>query len=276
MKSFIKLLRSLKVAKDDNMEAFIGTSGWFYDWNPELNFDWYIKNSGLNAIELNASFYRFPFQNQIKSWVRKTQEINPELRWAIKVNRAITHTFKFNERAFELWKRFEELFKPLEKNIDFYLFQLPPSLTSKFSSKLEEFIKKTELKEKFALEVRNLDWFKEECIEWARKLKITWVSVDSPDFPLDVYCTNEIVYERMHGRGAWYSHYYTDKELKEVKEKILKVEPKKVYVFFNNNHAMLENAQRMLELLTQGKISRKENKKLKLKSQLYSFLKNKI
>ena len=235
------------------MKVFIGTSGWFYDWNPD-GFDWYIKNSGLNATELNASFYHFPFPNQVKAWANKTKKINPSLRWSIKVNRLITHVFKFNEKAFELWKRFEDLFKPLEKNIDFYLFQLPPSLTSKFSSKLEEFIKKTNLKEKFALEVRNLDWFKEECIEWAKKLKITWVSVDSPDFPLEVYCTNGIVYERMHGRTAWYSHYYTDKELEEVKEKILRTNSRKVYVFFNNNHAMLENAQRMFELLISEEI----------------------
>ncbi|MEM5834387.1 MAG: DUF72 domain-containing protein [Candidatus Aenigmatarchaeota archaeon] len=258
------------------MEVFVGTSGWFYSWNPELSFDWYIKNSNLNAIELNASFYRFPFPNQVKSWAKKTREINPEFRWAVKVNKTVTHTYKFNEKAFELWKRFKDLFKPLEKNIEFYLFQLPPSLTSKFSSKLEEFIKKTNLKERFALEVRNSDWFKEEWIEWARKLKITWVSVDSPDFPLEVYSSNKTVYERMHGRTAWYSHYYTDKELDEVKEKILSLNPEKVFVAFNNNHAMLENAQRMFELLTQGKISRKEDKKLKFKSHLYSFLKNKI
>ncbi|MEM5782631.1 MAG: DUF72 domain-containing protein [Candidatus Aenigmatarchaeota archaeon] len=254
------------------MEVYVGTSGWAYSWNPD-GFDWYIKNSNLNAIELNASFYRFPFPNQINSWAKKTQEINPKMRWSLKVNRLITHVFKFNERALELWKKFQNLFKPLEKSIDFYLFQLPPTLTSKFSSKLEEFIKKTNLKEKFALEVRNLDWFKEEWVEWAKKLKITWVSVDSPDFPLEVYSSNKIVYERMHGRTAWYSHYYTNKELEEVKEKILRVNPKKVYVFFNNNHAMLENAQRMFELLTQGKISRKESKKLKLKSEFYSLLK---
>ncbi|MCS7106217.1 MAG: DUF72 domain-containing protein [Candidatus Aenigmarchaeota archaeon] len=258
------------------MEVFVGTSGWFYDWNPDLSFDWYVKNSGLNAIELNASFYRFPFPNQVKAWVKKTEEIKPELKWAIKVNKAITHTFKFNQRAFELWERFAGLFKPLEEKIEFYLFQLPPSFTPKFSSRLEKFIRKTGLEERFALEVRNLEWFKEEWVEWAKKLKITWVSVDSPDFPLEVYSSNKIVYQRMHGRTAWYSHYYTDKELKEVKEKILDLKPKKVFVAFNNNHAMLENAQRMLELLIQGKITRKENGKLKLKSKLYSFLKKKI
>jgi len=229
------------------MKVYVGTSGWMYSWNPD-GFDWFIKNSGLNAIELNASFYRFPFPNQVKSWKRKTEQFNPSLRWSIKVNRLITHVFKFSERTLSTWKKFENLFKPLSEHVDFFLFQLPPSLTSKFAPKLERFIKKVKLNEKFALEVRNMSWFDEKWIEWASKFGITWVSVDAPDFPLEVYSSNGIVYERMHGRFAWYSHYYTDEELKEVEEKILKIKPRKVYVFFNNDHAMLENARRMLGL----------------------------
>jgi uncharacterized protein YecE (DUF72 family) len=108
---------------------------------------------------------------------------------------------------------------------------------------------KTGLSQRFALEVRNMKLFDKNYIEWASRLNITWVSVDSPDFPLEVYNTNGIVYLRMHGRTAWYSHYYTDEELEEVAQKIMKTNPEKVYVFFNNNHAMLENARRMLQIM---------------------------
>jgi len=235
------------------VEFFVGTSGWYYYLNPDGNFDWFVKNSGLNAIELNASFYRFPFPNMVKSWANKTKKFNPNLRWSIKVNRLITHTFKFNERASQLWKRFENLFKPLSQNIDFYLFQLPPSLTPGFSSKLEDFIIKTGLKEMFALEVRNIEWYERKWVDWASSLGITWVSVDSPDFPLDVFNTNSLVYERMHGRTEWYSHLYSDEELKEVVKKILGVKPKKAYVFFNNDHAMLVNSRRMLGMFEETK-----------------------
>ena len=228
------------------MKVFVGTSGWYYSWNKDLNFDWFIKNSGLNSVELNASFYRFPFPNQVKSWANKGKQ----LRWSIKVNKLITHIFKFSQRAFETWRRFESLFKPLEKNIDFYLFQLPPSLIPTFSKKLEFFIEKTNLNERFALEFRNIDWFKKEWVDWASNLKITLVSVDCPDFPRDILNSNNIIYERMHGRYAWYSHYYSDEELEEVAEKIEKIKPDKVYIHFNNNHAMLENAQRMLKILS--------------------------
>ncbi len=113
------------------MEIFVGTSGWSYDWNIDGTLSWYVKNSGLNCIELNASFYRFPFPNQVKSWTLKGRD----LRWIIKVNQLITHKFKFNDKAFSLWKKFENLFKPMDDTIDFYLFQLPPSLSPNYSTK---------------------------------------------------------------------------------------------------------------------------------------------
>lgn len=216
-----------------------------YNWNEKQNLDWYVENSGLNAVELNASFYRFPYPNNVKSWATKGKR----LRWSIKVHRLITHTFRFSDKALGPWKRFEELFKPLEPNIVFYLFQLPPFITTSLAPRIEEFIKKTELNQKFALEVRNLTWFARKWVEWASRLGITWVSVDCPDLPLDVINTNGIVYERMHGRHGWYTHYYADEELKEVADKILEAKPEKACIFFNNNHAMLDNSRTMLEIL---------------------------
>ena len=227
------------------MKIYVGTSGFMYSWNLEQSLDWYLENSGLNALELNASFYRFQFPSQVKGWARK----GTSLRWAIKVNRLVTHIFKFSDRAVSTWKKFERLFGPMDELIDFYLFQLPPQLTPKAADNLEKFIRATKLNERFALEVRNIAWFKPEWVEWANKLGITWVSVDSPDFPLDIYNTSGLVYERMHGRTGWYSHYYTDDELREVVSGIKAVKPSAIYVFFNNDHDMLENARRMFENL---------------------------
>lgn len=227
------------------MEIYIGTSGWLYSWNPKLNFDWYMEYSGLNSVELNASFYRFPFPNQVKGWCRKGKS----LRWIVKVNRLITHTFKFNDKALNLWEKFKALFEPLDGNIDFYLFQLPPSMKSNFMFRLEGFIRKTNLDGRFALEVRNMDWFRYECINWAEKLGITWVSVDCPDLPSNIYCVNGIVYERMHGRSDWYSHDYSEDELLEIAKGIIELNPKKVYIMFNNDHAMLSNARTMKRIL---------------------------
>ncbi|MCW1301399.1 MAG: DUF72 domain-containing protein [Candidatus Nanoarchaeia archaeon] len=231
----------------NSFQIFVGTSGWAYGWNPD-GFDWYLQNSKLNAVELNSSFYRFPFPSQVKGWSRKGKE----LRWSIKVNRLISHVFKFSERAFSTWRKFQKLFEPMELLIDFYLFQLPPNMGINTLHKVEKFIRQTKLSEKFALEARNKNWFQEEILRWAENLGITFVSVDAPiytELPREIYCTNGIVYLRMHGRTDWYMHDYSDKELKEVAKKLAKSGAKKIYVFFNNDHAMLTNAQAMLKLL---------------------------
>jgi len=228
------------------MEFYVGTSGWMYFWNEGGSLDWYIKNSGLNAVELNASFYRFPSPNTVKSWSIKGKN----LRWAVKVSRLITHVFRFNERALEGWRRFKDLFTCMDHLIDFYLFQLPPSTKTSSISRIEEFISEVRLGSKFALEPRNISWFSEDTVKWASKFGITLVSVDCPDLPLEIFNINGIVYLRMHGRTAWYSHHYTIEELEEVKKKILGVKPEKIYVFFNNDAGMLRNAQQMLRMLT--------------------------
>ncbi|WXG44128.1 MAG: DUF72 domain-containing protein [Promethearchaeati archaeon SRVP18_Atabeyarchaeia-1] len=227
------------------MKVFVGTSGWMYSWNRGNNLDWYIENSGLNSVELNMSYYRFPFPSQVKSWATK----GAKLRWAIKASRFITHLFKFSDKGFSSWQKFADLFSPMDVNIDFYLFQIPPSMKPSIAPKLEEFVKKTKLAERFALEVRNINWFSERWIDWATKLGLTWVSIDSPDFPLEVYNTSGSVYERIHGRRSWYSHNYSDRELEEIAGKIRAKKPKRVHVFFNNDTNMRENAVRMLEIL---------------------------
>ncbi len=227
-------------------EIYVGTSGWVYDWNQWANFDWYVKFSGLNAVELNASFYRFPFPSMIRSWTRKGRG----LRWAVKVHRSITHLRKLSEPALNTWEKFRKLFEPLDEYIDFYLFQMPPSFskTRENMARVIEFYKATGLGSRFAIEFRHHTWFNQDTISWASKYGFTLVSIDAP-IGKWIVSSNGIVYLRMHGRTAWYMHYYEDNELEEIARDIIDLMPEKIYVFFNNNHYMLENARRMKELL---------------------------
>jgi len=74
------------------------------------------------------------------------------------------------------------------------------------------------------------------------------VSVDAPD--LSFYArSGDSVYLRMHGRTAWYAHTYSDGELEEVAGRLRSLGGSRAYVFFNNDHAMLENARDMLKKL---------------------------
>lgn len=225
------------------MDAFVGTSGWYYEWNKKKNLEWFVENSGLNSVELNASFYRFPFPNNIKGWSTR----GAGLRWSVKVHRSITHWRQFSESALETWDRFRKLFRPLDHLIDFYLFQAPPKFND--IERALDFAEKTGLGERFALEIRNKELLgnDELCAELLKE--VTLVSVDSPDYINRIF-PGKIVYMRMHGRENWYSHNYSSEEIEETARKIYELGREKIYIYFNNNHNMLENARKALKVFS--------------------------
>jgi len=224
------------------MEVFVGTSGWSYDWNSGGNLDWYLENSGLNAVELNASYYRFPFRNQIAGWSRK----GAALRWSVKVHRFVTHQHKFNDAARATWEKFLDLFAPLDPLIDTYLFQAPPSM--KNVGRLAAFFTELPLLEKCVLEIRNRELLADDAGCRILQEHVPLVSVDSPDMQNRIFA-GDLVYLRMHGRDDWYQHDYSRKELNETAALLRAGGAKKVYIFFNNDHAMLKNAQQMRYLM---------------------------
>ncbi len=224
------------------MDVYVGTSGWAYGWNEGGNLDWFIGNAGLNAVELNASFYRFPYRNQILGWSRK----GSGLRWAVKVHRGVTHSRRFSESARELFTKFHDAFAPLDPFIDFFLFQAHPRCTD--TGTMIDFAGFTGLGDRCALEIRNRDLLLDDARCRDLQEHVILVSVDSPDARNRIF-PGEIIYLRMHGRDAWYSHDYSDEELQETAAYIRDAGPEKVYVFFNNDHAMLVNARKMRDIL---------------------------
>ncbi|MDP8012791.1 MAG: DUF72 domain-containing protein [Nanoarchaeota archaeon] len=225
------------------MKVFVGTSGWMYSWNSGHNLDWYASETKLNAVELNASFYRFPFPSQIKHW----SKAGKDLSWSIKVNRSITHLYKLSKNSYQTFQRFQDLFSPLEQSIDNYLFQLPPGFLSSNKEKVLNLVEKFNLFDKAVIEPRDISWFDEETQRFFRDNKLSMVSIDAPIGQFIVKTTNKI-YLRMHGRTNWYSYDYSSDELSSLKRRIIKLKPEYVYIFFNNNHDMLNNAVKMRSL----------------------------
>lgn len=227
------------------MEVFVGTSGWTYGWNRGRNLDWYQRNSLLNAVELNASFYRSPFKNQVSGWAGKGRG----LHWCIKVHRFITHQHKFSDAAKETWLRFLELFRPLDHLTDWYLFQAPPSMA--YSGRLIWFFTGLPRLEKCVPEIRDPGLLLDDPA--CRKLQeyLPVVSVDSPDTQNRIF-PSDPDYLRMHGRDDWYRHNYTQEELVETAALVRDAGAEKAYIFFNNNHSMRKNAQRMRTIFGTG------------------------
>jgi uncharacterized protein YecE (DUF72 family) len=133
----------------------------------------------------------------------------------------------------------------LEECIHYYLLQLPPPFTN--LPNLESFIDEFNSK-KLCVEFRNPSLFTEDTIQWAEKKGVLLVSVDAPNLPRKMM-SRRVVYERLHGRTHWYTHDYSRNELLEIKNRMIHGQPDRMYIFFNNNHAMLKNAMLMRDLL---------------------------
>lgn len=227
------------------MEIFVGTSGWSNPiWNPN-GLDWYQKHSGLNCVELSMSFFQLPTKMQIDDWAKG----GSNLAWSVKVNRSVTHLFRFNQIAKDHFLRFRELFLPLDHLISFYVFQLPPNAHPSMRSELETFLLETGLTSRIALEWRNHKWFNQEHIDWANRLGITLVSADSPAVPRDIMAVNHNVYLRLHGRSDWFLHHYSRKELAHIANEIRATKCKRLFAYLDNEGSQLKNARAFLAIL---------------------------
>lgn len=223
------------------MEVHVGTSGWAYAWNRGGSLAWFVEHSSLDAVELNASFYGFPSEKSVRSWA----DAGSGLRWSIKVNRSVTHRHRFNEKAVPVWELFRERFLPLDDLVDFYLFQAPPAFAD--VDRLLAFVEAIDLGARCAVEIRSPVVLGDDATCRRLQEAAVLVSVDSPDFRERVF-SGDTVYLRVHGREDWYRHDYTDSELTSIRDRVVAVSPERAYIFFNNDHAMLDDARQMARL----------------------------
>ncbi len=223
------------------MEIFIGTSGWNYDWNKGKSIEWYRKNTVFNAVELNYSFYRFPTENAVNAW----NSFN-DISWSVKVNRLITQNLKLNEKSDRYISDFIRVFDKSKFSIDNLLFQLPPSFG------LENIGRIIRVGRKFnkynpVFELRHTSFFNDDAVKTFKKGGITVASTDSPLGKFYVNTSGK-VYLRLHGRKNWYSYNYSKRELSDTLDNIMKLKPRKLYVFFNNVY-MFKNCNLFINLV---------------------------
>ena len=106
---------------------YVGTSGFSYaSWRPGFYpagarpkdfLRLYAER--LPTVELNATFYRLPSEEQLTTWAGQTPE---DFRFAVKMSRGITHGGRL-----ELIPTFCERVRTLRERLGPILVQLPPS-----------------------------------------------------------------------------------------------------------------------------------------------------
>ena len=200
-------------------------------------------NQGFNSVEINASFYRFPTQSWVKTWLTAPEDFS----FSIKVHRSITHYTKLKSRSLELWNRFRQPLESLEKKIDFWLFQMPSNYKYKQENleAIRAFFEKTNLRNKAVIEFRDTSWWK--AVKEIANIGIVFCSVDAPGLPHSLMSTNCAAYLRLHGSKEWYNYIYSEKELDNILSRIKKLKADKKMIYLNNDHGMLQNGRYLLK-----------------------------
>jgi len=249
----------------------IGTSGFsFKDWIGTVYpsdtkrtdmFNRYVE-LGLNAVELNFTYYSMPHFKTIESLVGRSPK---NFMFSVKLNKKFTH---------EIWKgdvdgldelshRFHEGLYPLtnEHKLGAIIAQFPYSF--KNEPRFVDYVKKLHdfFGDVLVVEFRNYTWNKKELLEEFAKEGVSVAGVDVP--PLKELFRNDkplgpISYFRFHGRNAnWfnfrrYDYLYSHAEIDHLASLTSEVkEP--IFVFFNNsyNGQAVQNALELMKKVSQ-------------------------
>lgn len=234
----------------------IGTSGWNYtDWRgvfypkdcPQRKWLEYYA-SVFNAIEINATFYRFFPEAIFQKW---SNQVPADFRFVVKVHRTISHLHLL-KNCDELIIQFSDLASALEKKLGLILLQLSPKMPYELKT-LEQALLTFSDPQKVAVEFRDKKWFMPDTKKLLKQIGSVFCAADSPEISLLDWVTSDTAYIRLHGRKEWYDYNYTNKELKEIASlaKHMGKHAKKVYIFFNNDYYgyAVKNALMLREIL---------------------------
>lgn len=243
----------------DKAKYFIGTSGWSYEhWIGKFyprdlaKSDWlkyYAQN--FNTVELNMSFYRFPFRNMLQGWRKKLPD---GFEMTLKANRLITHQRRFKDVE-NLVNRFYNLSDLLAEKLGCILFQAPPSFKKDNESieRLREFLRILDRKQINVMEFRHPSWWHADVYSLLHEYGVAFCTVSGLEMSPDVVISSDCAYFRFHGPGAAYASQYTAEELQYWASAIeaAAAKCKKIYCYFNNdmNCFAVQDAKRLREML---------------------------
>ncbi|MHA2431375.1 MAG: DUF72 domain-containing protein [Promethearchaeota archaeon] len=235
---------------------YLGTSGWYYnDWIGPFYPNNILKNEWLkyyctkfNSVEVNASFYRLPYENMINSWFKKTPN---NFLLSFKGDQFITHKKKLKNVS-DYLAIFLNRIKIVKNKLGVILWQLPPKLRLDLIL-LENFLKLLDPELRHCIEFRNEDWFIKEVFHLLRAYNVAFCIISAPKLPSIYEVTTDFAYIRWHGLSNWYQYDYSKNELEKWAKIIKDLNVKDVFGYFNNdfNAKAPQNCTILKELLKQ-------------------------
>jgi len=228
-------------------ELRIGTSGWVYDFwvggfypsftKPADYLKMYSKI--LKIVEIDSSFYRIPSRETIKQWADETPD---GFLFTAKFRKTITAEKRLTDVKGDI-EYFLSCFEPMGEKLAAFVIQFPPSFTFEEGiQKLGRTIPDLDPRYRYAVEFRDVTWFRKETYDLLRASNIALAWSEIPYTKNTGVVTGDFIYLRFIGERNLPQNEL-GKVLRErvqqrqnwaerLKEELPKV--KKAFVFFNN------------------------------------------
>ncbi len=162
-KETIAFFTSLK--PQSNFEAYVGCAKWnkadlkgFYPKGTKDELVYYATQ--FNSIELNATFYNLPSNQQVLTWKEKTPE---NFKFFPKITNTISHyrrLININEPLLQ----YCDAISNFEEKLGMVFLQLHDNFKPKDYDRLENFVAQFPKGIPLAIELRNEEWFANEAV----------------------------------------------------------------------------------------------------------------
>ncbi|HTL27950.1 MAG TPA: DUF72 domain-containing protein [Tepidisphaeraceae bacterium] len=226
----------------------LGTMGFSYsDWrgvfypakmNPSNYLSFYARH--YNAIELDTTFYATPPIDRVKRW----RDVTPDdFGFTAKAPKLVTHALTL-ENAIEPMIEFLKAMRHLGSKLGVILFQFPPSFGYEHIDRLRDFLRTLPTDIRYAVELRDRSWGREETLTMLREQKVGFCSAEYHTQPSRIPITTDFIYLRLIGQHQRFKEL--DHEQIDVTEpltwwadEVRKVsdELSTIWGFFNNDYA---------------------------------------
>lgn len=230
---------------------WIGTSGYVYrHWRGGVFYPpglrlvdelaWYATR--FRTLELNTSFYRVPSAERFARWRAATPD---DFTFAVKVNRAITHTLRLRDAA-EPVRAFVDRAVALGPKLGPLLVQLPPALRLDLP-RLEGFLEHLPAAVRWTVELRHPSWQVSAVYQALGRRDVALCVPVGGRVQPDLVTTAPFTYLRMHA-GEAPGGGFTERQLRDwaARVRALVASGKEVHVYFNNDrdgHAVRDAAR---------------------------------
>jgi len=187
-------------------DLFIGTQGFsFHDWVgsfypldtlPGRYLELYSRQ--FRTVEVDSTFYGIPKRATIAGWLRRTPQ---SFRFAAKFPQAITHQRMLVDCA-EITRYFIETMRGLGDKLGPLLLQFSYQFDPDRFDDLVRYLDGLPADLRFAVEIRNRDWYDTDICAMLRARGVALVLHDLYYMPRREDITADFVYMRWLGRRA--------------------------------------------------------------------------